>query len=87
MAELSKRAAACEALMMEGAYWRKQLETQYRGEEQFVTRLRSAAGHVIHGYGFKTWAEMETAGKLSWRECSSSSVWPTEWALKVEEMA
>jgi hypothetical protein len=82
--ELSKRAKACEALMKEGAYWRSQLETQYRGGEKFHHRLRSATGHVVHGYGFKTWAEMEDAHMLTTRTTAASSVWPTEWVLRTE---
>ena len=87
MAELSKRAKTCEGLMMQGAYWRRQLETHYKGGEKFTYRLKSFNGHIIPGFSFQTWNELEAAGKLAHKECSSSSVWPTEWALKVEEMA
>jgi hypothetical protein len=78
---LSKRAQQAVELMKEGAYWRNQLETQYRGGEKFKTRLYKN-GHAIRGFGFQTHNEMEKAGLLQWRECAKSSVWPTEWTLK-----
>jgi len=64
-----------------GGYWRKQLETQWRGGEKFVTRLRSAEGRVVPGFGFKTFCEHEDAGLLFQRDCPASSTWPQEWAL------
>ena len=80
-ASLSKRAQSAIELMKDGAYWRKQLETQFRGGEKFKTRLYKS-GYPIKGFGFQTYNEMERAGLLQWRECPSSSVWPTEWTLK-----
>lgn len=68
-----------------GGYFRKQLETQYRGGEKFVTRLRYASGTIVKGVGIKTFFELESAGKLQWRECASSSVWPSEWVLRENE--
>ena len=78
---LSKRAQQAIELMKTGAYWRNQLEAQYRGGEKFKTRLYKN-GHPVRGFGFQTHDEMERAGLLQWRECSKSSVWPTEWTLK-----
>lgn len=84
---MSKRAEACAALMRQGAYWRSQLESGWRGREQFETRLRAAGGGVIPGFGFQTWAEMEDAGLLAHKDCTSSSVWPQEWKLREEVAA
>ena len=78
--ELSKRARACETLMRKGAYWRRALERSYHGGEQFKYRL-TLAGRIVPSFGFKTWAELEDAGKLKHKDCLSSSTWPTEWAL------
>lgn len=67
-------------VLQEGGYFRKQLESQYRGGEKFVTRLRNAEGYVVKGVGFQTFVELES--QLEYKECASSSVWPQEWKLK-----
>lgn len=78
---LSRRAQQAIDLMRNGAYWRNQLETQYRGGEKFKTRLYKD-GCPIRGFGFQTHNEMEKAGLLQWRQTAPSSVWPTEYVLK-----
>jgi len=62
-----------------GGYFRKQLETQYNGREQFVMRLRNAQGQCVKGVGFKTFLELES--QLIRKECERSSVWAQEWKL------
>lgn len=69
------------AVLREGGYFRKALET-VRFREKFVTRLRAANGVVVKGVGFATFAKLEEAGMLERRECSKSSAWPTEWVMK-----
>ncbi len=69
-------------VLAEGGYFRHQLETQYRGGEKFVTRLRDKNGHVVKGVGFQTRIKLEDAGKLKKRATLPSSTWPEEWVLK-----
>lgn len=76
---MSRTDTAIQTLVA-GGYFRKQLETQWKGGEKFVTRLRDRAGHVVKGVGIKTFFELQDAGKLQHRDCASSSVWPQEWA-------
>jgi hypothetical protein len=78
---MTKREEAALEVLRSGGYFRKQLETTYRGHEQFVVRLRSANGAVVSGVGAATLHQLEAAGLLRSRECASSSVWPQEWAL------
>lgn len=80
--KLSKKARTAVEMMKAGAYWRKALETGWRGREMFETRLRFAGTGVVRGFGFKTWAELEAASLLTTRECAKSSTWPTEWVLR-----
>jgi hypothetical protein len=47
-----------------------------------MTRLYNQHGHRVPGIGFQTWCQLEHAGELQWRECASSSTWPSEWILK-----
>jgi hypothetical protein len=78
------KAKATKALdiLKAGGYWRKQLETQWRGGEKFVTRLRDANGRIVPGFGIKTFFEHQDAGVIQSRDCPSSSVWPQEWQLR-----
>ena len=78
---MSRTEQALEVLKS-GGFFRKQLETQYRGGEKFVTRLRDNSGHVVKGVGIKTFFELEDAGCLSHRPCLSSSTWPSEYVLR-----
>jgi hypothetical protein len=78
---MTKTERALEVLKS-GGYFRKQLESTYRNGEQFKTRLRDANGHVVSGIGIKTFFALEDAGKLAYRPCTSSSVWPSEYQLK-----
>lgn len=77
---MAPRAIKAMAVLTTGGYWRKQLETQYRGNEQFVYRLHDKAGSVVKGVGFQTFCEMEKL--LTTRSCPSSTVWPMEWVLR-----
>ena len=63
-----------------GGFFRKALETQYRGGEKFAYRLHDATGAIIKGVGFVTFTELES--QLMTRDCARSSVWPTEWVLR-----
>jgi hypothetical protein len=83
------RAEKALEILKAGGYFRKQLETQYRGGEKFVYRLHAAGGAVVHGIGFQTWAALEKAGKLKRLHCFRSSVWPSEWTVadEIEELA
>lgn len=78
---MNTKAQKALEVLKDGGYWRKQLETSYRGGEKFKTRLRNAEGRVVPGFGIKTFCEHEDAGVLTHKECSSSSVWPQEWKL------
>lgn len=80
--QLSTRAVYALSCLKTGGYFRKQLETGYRGREQFETRLRDKTGNVVKGYGFKTLEELKSAGLVQWRKCPRSSVWPEEWTLR-----
>lgn len=79
---MNKRTELAIEILKNGGYFRKQLETQYRGGEKFHTRLRNANRQIVKGVGFQTWAELEDSGMLQRRECLSSSVWPEEWVLR-----
>lgn len=79
---MKAKAQKALAILEAGGYWRKQLETQWRGGEKFVTRLRDASGRVVPGFGIKTFFEHEHANILTSKECSLSSVWPQEWKLR-----
>jgi hypothetical protein len=76
------RAKKALAVLEAGGYFRKALETQWRGGEKFAMRLRNANGHVVAGYGFKTFYALEDAGLLQQRDCAPSSVWPSEWVAR-----
>ncbi len=84
---MNKRTELAIEILKNGGYFRKQLETQYRGGEKFHTRLRNADRQIVKGVGFQTWAELEDSGMLQRRECLSSSVWPEEWVLREEVAA
>ncbi len=87
MTNLSKRAQTALNILKNGGYFRKQLETQYRGGEKFETRLRDKDGKVVKGFGFKTFYEIKDAGLLQYRPCPSSTVWPEEWTLREKALA
>lgn len=76
---MTPRAIKAMDVLKSGGYFRRQLETQYRGGEKFCYRLRDKAGAVIKGIGFQTFSELEKS--LTTRSCPSSTVWPTEWIL------
>lgn len=78
---MNTKAQKALGILKAGGYWRKQLETSYRGGEKFKTRLRDAQGSIVKGFGIKTFYEHEDAGVLTYKECASSSVWPQEWKL------
>lgn len=80
--KLSARGMRAHAVLQSGGYFRKQLESQYRGGEKFETRLRDASGQVVPGIGYKTWAELSDAGLLASRPVPRSTVWPSEWGLR-----
>lgn len=75
---MTKTEKALEVLKA-GGYFRKALETQYRGGEKFEMRLRNAQGEVVKGFGYATFYALEKS--LKNRACQSSSVWPQEWEL------
>ena len=77
---MSKIETAMEVLK-NGGYFRKALERNYHGGETFVTRLRTAGGHIVRGVGFQTFLKLEN--QLQYRECAPSSTWPQEWTLRV----
>lgn len=79
---LSARAEKAVEILKAGGYFRKALETQYKGGDKFMMRLRNAKGQVVKGYGFQTFFELQDASMLAWRECASSSAWPEEYQLK-----
>lgn len=78
-----KRTELALSTLRSGGYFRKALETQYRGGEKFCMRLRTASGSVVKGVGFKTFFELESM--LVSRPCAKSSTWPTEYILKGEK--
>lgn len=78
---MMKRSEMALSVLRSGGYFRKALETQYRGGEKFVMRLRSASGAVVKGVGFKTFCELSAKGLLVSRSCAKSSTWPEEWEL------
>ena len=79
--KLSTRATKAIEILKAGGYFRKALETQYRGGEKFTTRLRYHNGQVAKGFGFQTEAELSKAGWLQRKDCAQSSTWPTESEL------
>lgn len=80
--KLSARGMRAYEALQAGGYFRKQLESQYRGGEKFETRLHDASGQVVPGIGYKTWAELSDAGLLASRPVPRSTVWPSEWGLR-----
>lgn len=80
--KLSARGMRAHAVLQSGGYFRKQLESQYRGGEKFETRLHDASGQVVPGIGYKTWAELSDAGLLNSRPVPRSTVWRSEWGLR-----
>ncbi len=80
--KLGKRATEALAIMQEGGYWRKALETSFIGGEKFQTRLRYANGGIAPGVGFKTFTEMQDAGLLQRRDVPKSTVYAQEWGLR-----
>lgn len=80
--KLSARGMRAHAVLQSGGYFRKQLQSQYRGGEKFETRLHFASGQVVPGIGYKTWAELSDAGLLASRPVPRSTVWPSEWGLR-----
>lgn len=86
-AKLGKRATEALAIMQEGGYWRKALETSFIGGEKFETRLRYANGGIATGVGFKTFTEMQDAGLLQRREVPKSTVYAEEWGLREKPLA
>lgn len=80
--KLSARGMRAYEALQAGGYFRKQLQTQYRGGEKFETRLHDASGQVVPGIGYKTWAELSDAGVLASRPVQRSSAWPSEWELR-----
>lgn len=74
-----------KAILAAGGYWRKALESSYRGGEQFQIRLRNERHFVVKGFGFATHKQMLEADLLASRVTAPSSLWPEEWVLKVKE--
>jgi hypothetical protein len=83
MEKLSARAEQALKVLEAGGKFRKALETQYRGGEKFVTRLRDAQGQIVKGVGYQTFQELITAGKLAYQRPYDAvgSAWPQEWVL------
>ena len=79
---LSSRGRKAIEVLMSGGFFRKQLVRQYRGGEQFETRLRNADGTVAKGFGIKTFFELDDADMLARRECLAGSCWATEYELE-----
>ena len=79
---MSPRTQKAIEVLKQGGCFRRALETQYRGNEQFEYRLRDKSGQVVKGFGFATFHELETSGMLPYRACPSSTVYPTEYVLK-----
>ena len=81
--KLSSYALRALQVLQAGGKFRKQLESGFRGREQFQTRLFAADGFRIGGIGFKTFLELRDANFLiSIRPYDSrSSAWPEEWIL------
>lgn len=80
---MTKIDRAIEVLKDDG-YFRKQLETNYHGQEKFVTRLRNKHGQVIKGIGIKTFFALEDEGVLVQRHVRASSTWASEYVWKGE---
>lgn len=76
---MDKRTQQAIEVLKNGGFFRRQLETQYRGGEKFVYRLRDANGSVVKGFGFQTFTKLQS--QLIRKECSSGSTWPSEWKL------
>jgi hypothetical protein len=81
--EMSRKDMAI-ATLDAGGYFRKALETGYRGAEKFEMRLRTASGSIVKGVGFKTFLELKDADLLKSRPCAKSSTWASEWILNKE---
>jgi hypothetical protein len=81
---MSARTEKALAVLKAGGYFRKALETQYKGGEKFMMRLRDSTGAVVKGVGFQTFFELKDLGMLERRECVRSSAYPEEYALKAE---
>lgn len=79
---MTKRIQEAVEVLRAGGYWRKALETEYRGGEKFHTRLRANGGTAVKGFGLKCHAAMVAAGMLQRRECCTTSCWPEEWVLQ-----
>lgn len=84
---MTPRAIKALEVLNNGGYFRKALETQYRGGEKFEYRLREKNGMVVRGIGFATHYELLKAGYLTNRACERSTVWPEEWVLSREALA
>lgn len=84
---MGKREETALAVLAAGGYFRKALERHFHGGEKFKMRLRAAGGAVVPGIGFATFYALKEAGKLAWRPCAKSSVWPEEWVLAKKEGA
>jgi len=81
---MSARTEKALEVLEAGGYFRKALETQYKGGEKFMMRLRDSTGAVVKGVGFQTFFELKDLGKLQYRECVRSSAYPEEYVLKAE---
>lgn len=84
---MSPRTQKAIEILKQGGYFRRALETQFRGNEQFEYRLRDKSGQVVKGFGFATFHELSTKNMLSYRACPSSTVWPTEWELSKRSLS
>lgn len=78
---LSARGNRALAILRDGGKFRKQLESGYRGREQFQMRLYYSDGVRVAGIGFATKFELEEAGLLRYQHPhdARSSAWPEEW--------
>lgn len=75
---MTKTTKALETLKT-GGYFRKALESSYKGGEKFATRLYTMSGEVVKGIGAVTFYNLLDAGNLKARECVSSSAYAQEW--------
>lgn len=84
--KLSARARKALDVLAAGGFFRKALETSFRGGEQFVVRLHPAGSggwrsQAVRGFGFQTLHELQAAGLVSRRDCFVGSTFAQEWQL------
>ena len=82
MTKLSTKAQKVLGFLARGGYFSHKLETNsYTRRDQFQTRLYSADGYVLKGYGFVVCEELKDAGAIGYIETAESSVWETRYVI------